>query len=54
MDPDACLENITYARALNSEHQCELLEQLGTELATGEYKLLVSDTALATILGSCH
>lgn len=41
VDPDTCLENITYARALNSEHQCELLEELGTELASGDYRLLV-------------
>ncbi|CCH41534.1 DNA repair and recombination protein [Wickerhamomyces ciferrii] len=47
VDPDTCLENITYARALNSEHQCELLEELGTELATGDYKLLVIDSIMA-------
>lgn len=41
VEPDTCLENITYARALNSEHQCELLEELGTELASGDYRLLV-------------
>lgn len=45
--PDDCLENIAYARALNSEHQCELLEQLGEELATGNYRLLVIDSIMA-------
>jgi meiotic recombination protein DMC1 len=47
VDPDTCLENVTYARALNSEHQMELLEQLGEELATGQYKLLVIDSIMA-------
>ncbi|ONH69846.1 Meiotic recombination protein DMC1 [Cyberlindnera fabianii] len=45
--PDDCLENIAYARALNSEHQCELLEQLGEELTTGNYRLLVIDSIMA-------
>ncbi|KAG5420730.1 hypothetical protein I9W82_002611 [Candida metapsilosis] len=47
VDPLTCLENISYARALNSEHQIELVEQLGTELATGAYRLLIIDSILA-------
>ncbi|BAO38632.1 meiotic recombination protein DMC1 [Kluyveromyces marxianus] len=47
LDPEACLENISYARALNSEHQMELLEQLGEELSSGEYRLLIVDSIMA-------
>ncbi|EDK45344.1 meiotic recombination protein DMC1 [Lodderomyces elongisporus NRRL YB-4239] len=47
VDPDNCLENISYARALNSEHQIELVEQLGNELAEGTYSLLIVDSILA-------
>ncbi|KAI3402987.1 hypothetical protein KGF56_004240 [Candida oxycetoniae] len=47
VDPDSCLENISYARALNSEHQIELVEQLGNELAEGTYSLLIVDSILA-------
>lgn len=47
VDPDACLENISYARALNSEHQTELAEQLGLQFADGSYRLLVVDSIMA-------
>ncbi|AAS54591.1 AGR101Cp [Eremothecium gossypii ATCC 10895] len=47
LDPDACLENVSYARALNSEHQMELVEQLGQELASGDYRLLIVDSIMA-------
>lgn len=47
MDPEACLENISYARALNSEHQMELVEQLGGELSSSEYRLIVVDSIMA-------
>ncbi|CCE86082.1 Piso0_005731 [Millerozyma farinosa CBS 7064] len=47
VDPDACLENISYARALNSEHQTELSEQLGVQLADGSYRLLIVDSIMA-------
>lgn len=47
MDPEACLENISYARALNSEHQMELAEQLGEELSSGCYRLIVVDSIMA-------
>lgn len=47
MDPEACLENKSYARALNSEHQMELVEQLGGELSSSEYRLIVVDSIMA-------
>ncbi|SCV00348.1 LAME_0G09098g1_1 [Lachancea meyersii CBS 8951] len=47
LDPEACLENVSYARALNSEHQMELTEQLGAELSLGEYRLLIVDSIMA-------
>lgn len=47
VDADACLENISYARALNSEHQMELAEQLGLQFADGTYRLLVVDSIMA-------
>ncbi|GCE99957.1 meiotic recombination protein dmc1 [Zygosaccharomyces mellis] len=47
LDPEVCLENISYARALNSEHQMELVEQLGGELSTGQYRLVVVDSIMA-------
>lgn len=47
VDPDAVLENISYARALNSEHQMELAERLGEHLADGSYSLLVVDSIMA-------
>ncbi|KAH3901900.1 recombinase DMC1 SCDLUD_001684 [Saccharomycodes ludwigii] len=47
LDPEACLDNVTYARALNSEHQMELIEQLGEILGSGDYKLIVVDSIMA-------
>jgi len=47
LDPDACLENVTYARALNSEHQMELVEALGEELSSGDYRLIIVDSIMA-------
>lgn len=47
LDPEACLDNVTYARALNSEHQMELIEQLGNELSSGEYRLIIVDSIMA-------
>ncbi|CAI5756988.1 unnamed protein product [Candida verbasci] len=47
VDPDTVLENISYARALNSEHQIELIEQLGHEISEGTYRLLIIDSILA-------
>ncbi|KAJ5108705.1 hypothetical protein N7456_005380 [Penicillium angulare] len=46
MDPDTVQENIAYARALNSEHQLELLNTLSREFADGAYRLLVIDSIM--------
>ncbi|EGE07943.1 Rad51 family protein [Trichophyton equinum CBS 127.97] len=46
VDPDSALENISYARALNSEHQLELLNTLAKEFASGEYRLLIIDSIM--------
>jgi Rad51 len=46
VDPDAAQENIAYARALNSEHQLELLNTLAKEFAGGAYKLLIIDSIM--------
>lgn len=46
MDPDTAQENIAYARALNSEHQLELLNSLSREFAGGEFRLLVIDSIM--------
>ncbi|KAJ5177433.1 uncharacterized protein N7500_000132 [Penicillium coprophilum] len=46
MDPDTAQENISYARALNSEHQFELLNTLAQAFAGGEYRLLVIDSIM--------
>lgn len=47
IDSESCLENISYARALNSEHQMELVEQLGQELSSGQYRLVIVDSIMA-------
>ncbi len=47
VDPDAAQENIAYARALNSEHQLELLNTLSSNFATNEYRLLIIDSIMA-------
>lgn len=47
VDPAACLENISYARALNSEHQMELCEQISSELSDGSYRLMIIDSIMA-------
>ncbi|KAJ5273898.1 Meiotic recombination protein dmc1 [Penicillium angulare] len=46
MDPDTVQENIAYARALNSEHQLELLNTLSREFVDGAYRLLVIDSIM--------
>lgn len=45
VDGDTACENIIYGRALNSEHQMELLNGLCQNFATNEYRLLVSERA---------
>lgn len=47
LDPEACLDNVAYARALNSEHQMELVEQLGSKLSGGHYRLIIVDSIMA-------
>ena len=47
MDPAQAQENISYARALNSEHQLELLNTLAAVFATNEYRLLIVDSIMA-------
>ncbi|KAK9465413.1 Rad51-domain-containing protein [Lipomyces arxii] len=47
VDPDQVCDNITYARALNSEHQMELIEKLGNTFADGSYRLLIVDSIMA-------
>jgi len=41
VDGEAACENIIYGRALNSEHQLELLNGLCQNFASGEFRLLV-------------
>ncbi|KAL9066430.1 MAG: hypothetical protein Q9161_007569 [Pseudevernia consocians] len=47
VDPDQAQENIAYARALNSEHQLELLNTLSSSFASNEYRLLIIDSIMA-------
>ncbi|KAI4165885.1 MAG: hypothetical protein LQ342_000316 [Letrouitia transgressa] len=47
MDPDQAQENIVYGRALNSEHQLELLNTLSATFVTNEYRLLIIDSIMA-------
>ena len=47
MDVEAAVENITVARAMNSEHQHDLLTNLSEMFATGEFRLLVVDSICA-------
>ncbi|KAI9719254.1 MAG: hypothetical protein M1812_003584 [Candelaria pacifica] len=46
MDPEQAQENIAYARALNSEHQLELLNALSMQFASNEYRLLIIDSIM--------
>ncbi|KAL2832277.1 Rad51-domain-containing protein [Aspergillus pseudoustus] len=46
VDPDSAKENIAYARALNSEHQLELLNTLSKEFVGGDYRLLIIDSIM--------
>ncbi|KAK9316097.1 Rad51-domain-containing protein [Lipomyces starkeyi] len=47
VDADQVCDNISYARALNSEHQMELIEKLGSTFADGSYRLLIVDSIMA-------
>jgi meiotic recombination protein DMC1 len=46
VDAETAQENIAYARALNSEHQLELLNTLSCEFAGGEFRLLIIDSIM--------
>ncbi|RZC37470.1 meiotic recombination protein DMC1/LIM15 -like [Asbolus verrucosus] len=49
LDEKSVLENILYARAYNSEHQYELLKNVGTKFheEAGVFKLLIVDSIMA-------
>ncbi|KAK9450113.1 uncharacterized protein V1518DRAFT_413024 [Limtongia smithiae] len=47
VDADQVCDNVAYARALNSEHQMELIEKLGANFADGTYRLLIVDSIMA-------
>ena len=47
LNPDDVLDNVTYARAYNSEHQQQLLIQAGALLAESRYALVIVDSATA-------
>ncbi|KZM22112.1 carboxymethylenebutenolidase [Ascochyta rabiei] len=47
VDPETAQDNITYARAVNSEHQMELLNKLSEFFVGNEYRLLIIDSIMA-------
>lgn len=47
MDPNIVLDNIAYGRALNSEHQMELIEEIGSNFTEGTFRLLIIDSIMA-------
>ena len=47
IDGDTALQNIAYARCPNSEHQLELLDALGEQFVTGDFRLLIIDSVMA-------
>ncbi|KAJ4365476.1 hypothetical protein N0V95_000411 [Ascochyta clinopodiicola] len=47
VDPETAQDNITYARAVNSEHQMELLNKLAEFFVGNEYRLLIIDSIMA-------
>lgn len=47
LDPETTLSNVSYARAVNSEHQMELVEQLGAQMSSGEFRLIIMDSIMA-------
>lgn len=48
LDPDEALENVIYARAYNSEHQNELLQNLSVKFSEDpKYKLLIVDSIIS-------
>lgn len=47
LDPDAVLENVACARAFNTDHQQQLLQQAAAMLTENRYALIVVDSATA-------
>ena len=47
VDPETTQDNITYARAVNSEHQMELLNKVSEFFVNNEYRLLIVDSIMA-------
>ena len=47
MDPETTLDNISYARAVNSEHQLDLLNTLSHSFTSNDYRLLVVDSIIS-------
>ena len=48
VDPEAVMQNVMFARALNSEHQMELINQCAAKFAEdGSYRLLIIDSIMA-------
>jgi len=47
LNPDDVLDNVSYARAYNSDHQTTLLEQAAGMMAESRYALVVVDSATA-------
>ncbi|KAF2112125.1 meiotic recombination protein-like protein dmc1 [Lophiotrema nucula] len=47
VDPETAQDNITYARAVNSEHQMELLNKVAEYFVGNEYRLLIIDSIMA-------
>ena len=51
LDPAECLDNIIYARAQNSEHQMELLNDVCVRLCEDrQFKLVVIDSIIACVV----
>ncbi|PXF41110.1 DNA repair protein RAD51-like [Gracilariopsis chorda] len=47
LDPDEALDNVSFARAYNSDHQMQLLQQACALMAETRYALLIVDSATA-------
>lgn len=47
LDGNDILDNVAYARAYNSDHQCQLLQQASALMSQSRYALLVVDSATA-------
>lgn len=47
LDPDHALDNVSYARAFNSDHQMTLLQQASALMAESRYAILIVDSATA-------